>query len=270
MQPEYQGHGEMQPEYQGHGEIQPEYQGREAVKFFKVFQPLKARPPQTLGDLFCLQRCGPLYPVLPSYQRHFSRKPVFEHREARRNPPGVPGAPREPRRGYREARRNAAGVPGARSCEIFQSFSTVEGKASPDPRGPILPSTVRTALPRPSKLPSARFQKPSFRKQRPPDSGPDRPQDRLPTPGGPCPGSLRRNRPVQTAVLCESAPARTRRSIGKRDPPSEGPRRPASRRRSGGRFLRPAGSPLRPGRASARRGSEGTLPPRSSRAPTAR
>ena len=126
----------MQPEYQGHGEIQPEYQGREAVKFFKVFQPLKARPPQTLGDLFCLQRCGPLYPVLPSYQRHFSRKPVFEHREARRNPPGVPGAPREPRRGYREARRNAAGVPGARSCEIFQSFSTVEGKASPDPRGP--------------------------------------------------------------------------------------------------------------------------------------
>ena len=167
--------------------MRPEYQGREAVKFFKVFQPLKAKPPQTLGD-----------PV------HFS------------------------------------------------------------------PSTVRTALPRPSKLPSARFQKPSFRKQRPPDSGPDRPQDRLPTPGGPCPGSLRRNRPVQTAVLCESAPARTRRSIGKRDPPSEGPRRPASRRRSGGRFLRPAGSPLRPGRASARRGSEGTLPPRSSRAPTAR
>ena len=51
---------------------------------------------------------------------------------------------------------------------------------------------------------------------------------------------------VNQTKLRLSSSSHVSRSIGNRDPPSEGPRRPAKCRCSGGRFLRPVGSPLRP------------------------
>ena len=189
-----------------------------------MFRPLEAPPPRTLGEAVRGRTRGP--------------KKIFLSFST------VGGAPSPDPRGARvRLQRCSGGVPGARNLDRWR-------RPLPGPSGRRgSPPTVRSGCTRFSKRVSARNRKPSFRERRPPGDGPDQPQDSCPTLGGPVPGRLRRHTPARTLVLFRQL----RRPTGKRDPPSEGPRRPAQRWRQGGRLLRPAGSPP-PAREGPRRG----------------
>ena len=106
-------------------------------------------------------------------------------------PPGAEGVP-----------RRAGSTRGLKLGFLSKCFDRRRGtRPRTSGRRPPTVAETKTDI---SKLPSSRFQKPSFRKHRPPGGGPERPQDLRPTLGGCRPGRLCRNSPLRTAVLCHA------------------------------------------------------------------